>query len=427
MKHQRVEQRHRSPSWTDPPLLLRNPSLLVALWLWALATFLVLRSGLGVPRGTEMPLDRAVFTVVNVVTLTGFQQDTRIADHKPIGQAMVLGLMVLAGLVMLMVGARAISRILQLPFDDGRIMRTTLFIYLAGVLLGACLLLGQDTNVRQAIFHAASAIGNAGLILGDSPGVYDWRTHVVLLPLAVVGGLGVVVLLDLRASIVEKRPMHPHTLTAPAGMAGAYLLGLGLIVAMEHLGGRPLGQSLVLGSVQAINTRSLGMPMNMPGTLTTASQWVLMILMSIGACAGSAGGGMTTTALFLFVAKTRRLLAGGTAGRCFGLACAWIGLYIVLVLATTIGLIVLEPRTRSDHLLFLAVAAASTTGLWPDAIHHVGGTLYVLSAAMLLGRFVPLLLLCLMARIQPQLPHDRTTENEKAKSKPLRLPVFACA
>ncbi|WP_428938391.1 hypothetical protein [Fontivita pretiosa] len=406
MKHQRVQRLHRSASTTDAPLLLRDWSLLVALSLWALATFLVLRSGLGMPRGTEMPLDRAVFTVVNVVTLTGFQQDTRIADFKPTGQAMVLGLMVLAALVILIVGARAIRRILQLPFGDAQIIRATLCIYAAGVLLGASLLLRQGTDMRQAIFHAASAISNAGLILGDSPGVYEWRTHVVLLPLAVVGGLGVAVLLDLGASIVEKRPIHPHTLAALACMAGAYLLGLALIVVLEHLGGRPIGQSLVLGSVEAINTRSPGIPMSMPGSLTTASQWVLMILMSIGACAGSAGGGMTATALFLFAAKTLRLLAGGTAGRCFGLACAWIGLYLLIVLATTIGLIVLEPRTSSDHLLFLAVGAVSTTGLWPEAIHHVGGTLYVLSAAMLLGRFVPLLLLCLAARIQPQLPAD---------------------
>ncbi|HWP41354.1 MAG TPA: hypothetical protein VNL70_10550, partial [Tepidisphaeraceae bacterium] len=194
-----------------------------------------------------------------------------------------------------------------------------------------------------------------------------------------------------------------------AGMAGAYLLGLVLIAALEYLGGRPLGQSLVLGSVQAVNARSLGMPVDIPGSLTAASQWVVMILMSIGACAGSAGGGITTTALFLFVASTLRLLSGGTAGRCFGLACAWIGLYLLIVLATTIGLILLEPQTRSDHLLFLAVAATSTTGLWPDAIHQVGGTLYLLSAAMLLGRFVPLLLLGLLAGTHPQLSRDRAT------------------
>src|SRR5687767_11250624 len=66
-------------------------------------------------RGNEMSRDRAIFTVLNAVTLTGFQQTTSVGDYRWPGQAMVLVLIVGGSLFTMIAGGVAVARIAGLP------------------------------------------------------------------------------------------------------------------------------------------------------------------------------------------------------------------------------------------------------------------------------------------------------------------------
>ena len=46
--------------------------------------------------------------------------------------------------------------------------------------------------------------------MGNDPMLLDWRTHTILLPLAILGGLGLPVLMDLADAVRRKRISH-HT------------------------------------------------------------------------------------------------------------------------------------------------------------------------------------------------------------------------
>ena len=63
------------------------------------------------------------------------------------------------------------------------------------------------------------------------------------------------------------------------------------------------------------------------------------------------------------------------------------------MLATTIALLGCEVELTSDRALFIAVSAVSNVGTSHEPLSMVGPGLYILSAAMVFGRFLPLAIL----------------------------------
>src|SRR5205814_1612089 len=148
-------------------------------------------------RGNEMSVERSVFTVINAATLTGFQQSVPIDDYGWLGRVSVFALTVGGTMLTLTIGGLALVRVVRLPIPDARVINGTLVAYLICTIAGTVLLLEPGQSVGMSFFNAASAFGNSGLYMGTLPGVGDWRTHVMLLPLAALGGIGVPVLIDL--------------------------------------------------------------------------------------------------------------------------------------------------------------------------------------------------------------------------------------
>ena len=79
--------------------------------------------------------------------------------------------------------------------------------------------------------------------------------------------------------------------------------------------------------------------------------------------------------------------------RITGIASVMITSYLLLVLATTLGLLATIPEVPGERLLFLAASAVGQVGLAHDYIAFEGPGNYVLSLAMLLGRALPLVIL----------------------------------
>jgi trk system potassium uptake protein TrkH len=361
------------------------------LLLLIVAAVFVLRSQFATITGNEMNIDRAVFNAVNAGTLTGFELTVTVDSYKLAGQITVFVLIVAAALISLIVGGWAVVRICRMPFEYMHIVRSSVIAYVLAVLLGAAALLGPGISIWPALFQASSAFANAGHVIGAVPTDIDWRVHVILLPLAFIGGLGIPVILDLLSSPAARRRPHAHSVAVLLMSAIVYAAAVVLIFLLDWgATSAQRRQTLVLASSHVLNSRTLGWPLGSLIQLSRPSQWILMLVMIIGASPASTGGGMKTTTLYILGRDTARLLRGQVVGRIFGIAVTWVGVYLIIVVATTIGLVWNYPQEPGERMLFLAISAASNVGTSHAPLTLTGAGLYILSAAMLLGRLLPL-------------------------------------
>jgi trk system potassium uptake protein TrkH len=293
----------------------------------------------------------------------------------------------------------AVVRIAAMRYTDGQVARCAAVAVLAATIGGAAFLLDRDRPLVAAVLQSASAFGNSGLYAGHLSGVMDWRTHAVLMPLAFAGALGVPVLMELFDRITGARKLSTHSGTVLILAAGVYLLGTGVIVLLDGTQSTPVHAandwrySFAQASTFAVNARSSGFPFEFAAAFARPAQWVIVALMVVGGAPGGAAGGLKTTTLLRAASGVRATLAGRAAPRSFGVALAWIGLYVAIVFAGFLLLLHSEPDMGADRLLFLCVSAASNVGLSYDPVSITGNGLFTLSAVMLAGRLVPLWIL----------------------------------
>lgn len=350
------------------------------------------------PRGQQMTVDRAVFTTVNAVTLTGFQQSIRTNDYGLPGRHATFALMVGGVVFTLFIGGCAVSRLLDLPWSDGTIFLSGVAALVSSVAVGMLLIPGGQIDAFTAAFQAVAALGNCGLYLGQLPTPMDWQTHLVLLPLAMIGGLGLPVLMDVLSAWHRRRPIHYHSQIVFGTAACIYLLGFIILGGMRlWLDGADLAQALAGASVTSVNARNAGFPLESVAGYARAAQWMVLVLMFIGAAPGGTGSGLKTTTLFEIGHGIRRALRHRSADRTFAIALCWLALLMGFILITHLALLITEPQLAADRVLFLAVSAVTNTGLSHDPVMIVGPGLYILSLAMLLGRITPLLILWWLA------------------------------
>lgn len=357
--------------------------------LLVLIGFIVFRHPSTMVGGNEMSVDRAMFTSVNAVTLTGFQQTLALDEYRLPGKVAALLLTIGGTLTTLIAGGMAVTRIARMGFTDRAIIVAACVLEAGAIVIGAIMLAGGGRGVFDAVFQAVSALGNCGLHLGPLPDVASPPTHLVLLPLATLGALGIPVLLSATQAVRRRAPLHAYARLVLVLWAASYAVGF---TALTLLGGpRDWPGAMATASVQAVNSRSAGLPF--PMGEARPGHWVLMILMAVGGVSGAAAGGIKLTSLWKIVAGTRNAMRGGAPGRVFGIALAWLGLYGLLVLVTVLCLLGTEPGQPGDRLLFLAVSAASNVGLAQNPVSIVKEGMFVLSVAMLLGRVLPLAVL----------------------------------
>ncbi len=279
--------------------------------------------------GNEMSWERSVFTVVNAATLTGFQQAVALDEYGSSGQICVITLTV--------AGAAHEPDRRQLGGETGTetpgnsdgpgLIWTSLFTFIFCVGVGTSLLLEPTRGLLDSATQACSAFANSGLYLGKLPGVTDWRTHLPLLPLALVGGLSIPVLQELVDFVFRRQKLSKHSVIVLTWLAGIYLFGV-LVLSPWGLrgsdGGLDWKTTLATGSTLSINSRSCGLPLTSPAVVSRAAQWILIVLMSIGAAPGGTAGGLGVTTLYQAWRAIRRSLRQETGVRIGGIAITWI-------------------------------------------------------------------------------------------------------
>jgi trk system potassium uptake protein TrkH len=164
---------------------------------------------------------------------------------------------------------------------------------------------GWEQAAYPAVFHAVSAFCNAGFSLyRDSFVAYreDWIVNGVLSVLIIIGGIGFVVIADVKNRLLSRKTtmkrLSLHSRVALSASAVLTLLGTLAIVYMEWnntLSPLSVPGRLLAALFQSITARTAGFNTLEMGMMANETLFMLCILMFIGACPGSCGGGVKTT------------------------------------------------------------------------------------------------------------------------------------
>ena len=342
--------------------------------------------------GVEVAYIDALFTSTSAVCVTGLIAVDAYDNFTVFGQAVLAGLIQIGGLGVTSVGVGLILAAGRRVSIKGRslvkealnvdsfqgmvrliqwVLKVTLCFEGAGAVL-SFLTFSQDYPLPRAlwtsVFHSVAAFNNSGFdILGGMQNLIPYQSDVLLnlvtCALIIFGGLGFLVMLDIRrAGSFRKLTFHSKVvITTTAALLAVGTLLLKATEDMTWLG----------AFFHSVSARTAGFSTYSMGELTNAGLFTLILLMFIGASPGSTGGGIKTTTFFALMQQVRAVFTkkkpGGFHRTLPGEAIDKAGvialLSVVVVCVGTFLLCVLEPELDFVRLMFEEVSAFGTVGL----------------------------------------------------------------
>ena len=342
--------------------------------------------------GVEVAYIDALFTSTSAVCVTGLIAVDAYDNFTVFGQAVLAGLIQIGGLGVTSVGVGLILAAGRRVSIKGRslvkealnvdsfqgmvrliqwVLKVTLCFEGAGAVL-SFLTFSQDYPLPRAlwtsVFHSVAAFNNSGFdILGGMQNLIPYQSDVLLnlvtCALIIFGGLGFLVMLDIRrAGSFRKLTFHSKVvITTTAALLAVGTLLLKATEDMTWLG----------AFFHSVSARTAGFSTYSMGELTNAGLFTLILLMFIGASPGSTGGGIKTTTFFALMQQVRAVFTkkkpGGFYRTLPGEAIDKAGvialLSVVVVCVGTFLLCVLEQKLDFVRLLFEEVSAFGTVGL----------------------------------------------------------------
>jgi trk system potassium uptake protein TrkH len=377
------------PEWLGPGLLIPLYTLVIVIG------YLLLARGFCTIPGNPLKIEQSLFTSINAATLTGFQQARSPHELLPRGQWLLLGLILTGIQFSFLAGGLAVVRIVRMRFTDYQVLIWSVALTAAVALVGWGAFHGQDRTNFDSLFLAVSAFGNCGLSTGPLPGPADVRSHLVLVPLMVLGGIGLPVLMEIGDLIVYRRRLSSYSRLVIRWTAGAYIATFLLLLPLRWCGTGPVSwlEAVAGSSIEAINARSGGFMVDSVGELPQVLTAAMMLVMIVGATPAGTGGGMKLTAVATLVRGARDAAAGRVVRRIAIVAGVWAMVYLAIIAAFTGALLISESDGKLESMLFLAVSAVGNVGLSHSLVQVSAPGLYILSAAMILGRIMPVLVL----------------------------------
>lgn len=382
----------------------------------------------------QTPFLTALFTATSAVCVTGLVVVDTGTHYSLFGQLVILvliqvgglGIMTMTTLFAFIIRKRINLRERLLVAEGinaltlGGVVRLTrniigLTLLIEGI--GAAILsirfhydLGWAKGIYYGIFHSISSFCNAGFdLFGPVYGPFssltaykeDAAVSLTISTLIILGGLGFVVLSDIiRNKRFSRLSLHSKLviiLTAILITTGTALIWfLERHNTLKDLS--PMG-SLLASYFQAVTPRTAGYNTLDIGSLRTTTQFLIVILMFIGASPGSTGGGIKTTTFGALLMATWAVVVGKYDTETFRRriptntifkAQAIFLLALILVLGVTM---VLTATEHTDLLtaLFETVSGFGTVGLTMGLTPHltsIGKILIIFT--MFIGRVGPL-------------------------------------
>ncbi|MFM8985075.1 MAG: TrkH family potassium uptake protein [Planctomycetia bacterium] len=413
------------------------------------------------PGRPPVSLVDGVFTATSACCVTGLTVRSTLHDFSPLGQAVILGLIQLGGLGIMTIttllsfhmGGQATLRqravvAETLGIKSGRDPRwVTLAVLLTVLVAEACgfvLLLWADWGSAAAgqvawrsLFHAVSAFCNAGFALHDQnlmPDAGQASINLVICGLIIVGGLGFPVIIDVCTRLRRREGFWErlHTQSKMMLIGTAALLAFGAVSFWalewdEAIGGEPLSTKLLMGLFHSTTCRTAGFNTVDYAGLSSATLFLAIILMAIGAGPCSTGGGFKVSTFMTLVVSAwsnfrgwrhanffRRTIPENAVERATATALLFaavaIAALVTLLAVESSGTLSARPRWFLEA-LFECISALGTVGLSTGITPTLTdpGKL-VLVALMLLGRLGPITAAVALARerrtYQPRFPEE---------------------
>lgn len=380
----------------------------------------------------------ALFTATSATCVTGLiVQDTG-QFFTPFGQVVILTLMQLGGLgimtlstsLALIIGKRLSIRerlFMQSIMEEtdyqefARIVRNIFIMTFIVEGIGALILAGrwyvEFKNIGKAlyygVFHSISAFCNAGFSLFPNSlenYVTDPIINITITTLVIIGGLGFAVNYGLYSYQKMAKPKHVNlhiktTLTVTAILLGGTMLFIFLTEYSDALINMSLKEKLWVSWFQSVTLRTAGFYTFDVSHFSTATLFLFMVLMFIGASPGSTGGGVKTTTVGVLFFTVRSMILGRETVEGFGRSIPWeiirksISITFVAGAIVTLGVIALalvEPFSLRES-LFEVTSASNTVGLSLGATAKLTGSgKLIITLLMYIGRIGPLTVAFLM-------------------------------
>ncbi len=400
----------------------------------------------------------AFFTATSAVCINGLAVVDISHRFTTFGQVVILVLIQIGGLGIMTISTVVLAALGQRPgtvmrellrgyashrtLRAGDLFRTIVLVTFAIEAVGALLLLVAfqaemplPRALWMAVFHAVSGFCNAGFALWPDS-LVRYADHplvnVTMMLLIIAGGIGFVVLVEVRNWVLRRRdhndlPLRPSlhtrvvlvgTLVAVAGGA----LAVFVLEAGNALAGRTLGERLLIATFQSVSARSAGLNTIDIASLTNATLVILMLLMFVGAGPGSMGGGIKITTAASLLALVRHRLRGSREPRLFGRAVGdatlqravvltTLAVFVILAAAVVIEILdigrgaALEARSIFLPVMFEIVSAFGTVGLSMNFTPVLtDGAKLVVMVLMFAGRLGPLWLMDFFQHLPPPPP-----------------------
>lgn len=388
----------------------------------------------------QMPMSYidALFTATSAVCVTGLVVVDTGTHFSMFGQLVILVLMQIGGLgfmTMATLFALAFRKrislkerlVLQESMNQSslegivRFIRRVLIYAFVIEIVGALILAMRWSLVMPfqdalyfGVFHSVSMFTNAGFdVMGSLHGpfssfvshVNDPIVNAVLMLLIFLGGIGFIVLAEVwDYPKLRKLSFHSKVVLNASGIlfiAGAVIIFIFEFTNLRTLEPLSLPGKLYSSLFQSISPRSGGANTLDIGALRHATQFLLIMLMFIGASPGSAGGGIKVTTFAILVGAVIAMIRGKEDVVFFRRRLAKDRVYkaltitIVSLAAIVLFTMILSATENAEFLtlLFEVTSAFGTTGLSMGLTPHlttIGKVLIIIM--MFMGRLGPLTL-----------------------------------
>lgn len=393
--------------------------------------------------GTNRALtwEEALFISTSATTVTGLVVITPALDLSLFGQIVVLALMEIGGagfiafsvLLFQLIGRRVGITGRQIIRDSLGVFETTRIIpftlSVLGVTLGIQFLgaivlwirwrgtLGNAYGFHVAIFHAVSAYCNAGfdLFSGTGKNLFGYATDpftlITMMLLIIIGGLGILVGVDLAYYYWERR-LTVHTKLTLTLTLFLYLFGLGIILLDPNFKGTAFADMnfhdrFWKGLFSVVSARTAGLTIIPINQLSDVSILTIMVSMFIGGSPASMAGGVTMSTVAVLVVTVFSTVRGNPHAVVFdrtlpletiAKAVAIMAVSSMLVLVVTLMLLA-DGSGGIKPVIFEVVSAFSNTGYSLGLTSHLDtfGRLLI-AFTMFWGRLGPLTFVVLLAQ-----------------------------
>ncbi|PKM42335.1 MAG: Trk family potassium uptake protein [Firmicutes bacterium HGW-Firmicutes-8] len=285
----------------------------------------------------------ALFTSTSAVCVTGLVVVDTGTYYSVFGQIVImlliqvggLGFMTTATLFALLMGKRINLRerlIMQEALNqltmEGVVRLAKLILGITFLIEGAAALilglrwsadLGLAKGFYFGLFHSIAAFNNAGFdLFGSFRSLTGYTTditvNIVITSLIIVGGIGFSVIVDTytrkkwrKLLLHTKIVLSTTAILLLLGMIGVFFLEYSNTKTLAHLS---LPAKLLASWFQSVTPRTAGFNTLDIAGMRSATQFLILILMFIGASPGSTGGGIKTTTFGTLVSAVLTMVRG---------------------------------------------------------------------------------------------------------------------